>query len=40
MHLTEKDISDLKFGIESEVDIIAASFIRKATDVLDIRTFA
>ncbi len=36
--LTEKDISDLKFGIECEVDMIAASFIRKATDVLDIRS--
>ncbi len=35
--LTDKDINDLKFGIESEVDIVAASFIRKASDVLDIR---
>ena len=35
--LTEQDIEDLKFGVEQEVDIIAASFIRKATDVLDIR---
>ncbi|HAR85349.1 MAG TPA: pyruvate kinase [Clostridium sp.] len=35
--LTEKDIADLMFGIESEVDIVAASFIRKGTDVLDIR---
>ncbi|MEG0133226.1 MAG: pyruvate kinase [Clostridium sp.] len=35
--LTEKDIADLKFGIECEVDIVAASFIRKGTDVLDIR---
>ena len=35
--LTEKDIEDLKFGCEQEVDIIAASFIRKASDVLDIR---
>lgn len=35
--LTEKDIADLKFGIENEVDVIAASFIRKAADVLDIR---
>ena len=35
--LTEKDIEDLKFGIEQDVDIIAASFIRKADDVLSIR---
>ena len=35
--LTEKDRADLLFGIECEVDIVAASFIRKATDVIDIR---
>lgn len=35
--LTEKDEEDLKFGIENDVDIIAASFIRKAQDVLAIR---
>lgn len=35
--LTEKDVSDLKFGAANEVDIVAASFIRKASDVLDIR---
>ncbi|MFZ5351752.1 MAG: pyruvate kinase [Bacillota bacterium] len=35
--ITEKDISDLIFGIENEVDFIAASFIRKASDVLEIR---
>lgn len=35
--ITEKDISDLVFGIENEVDFVAASFIRKATDVLEIR---
>lgn len=35
--LTDKDIDDLKFGCEMEVDIIAASFIRKAADVLAIR---
>ena len=28
--ITEKDIEDIKFGIENEVDFIAASFIRKA----------
>lgn len=35
--ITDKDISDIKFGIESGVDIIAASFVRKASDVLAIR---
>lgn len=35
--ITEKDISDLVFGIEIGVDIIAASFIRKASDALEIR---
>jgi pyruvate kinase len=35
--LTEKDIADLKFGIEMEVDMIAASFIRKPADVIAIR---
>lgn len=35
--LTEKDIEDLKFGCEMQVDIITASFIRKAADVLAIR---
>lgn len=35
--ITEKDIEDIKFGIENEVDFIAASFIRKAEDVLEIR---
>lgn len=35
--VTEKDESDLIFGCEQEVDIVAASFIRKAADVLDVR---
>lgn len=35
--LTEKDIADLRFGAENEIDIVAASFIRKASDVLDIK---
>jgi len=37
--LTRKDKVDLKFGIEEGIDIIAASFIRKAEDVLEIRHF-
>jgi len=35
--VTEKDVADLKFGIEMGVDIVAASFIRKAADVLHMR---
>ena len=35
--LTEKDIDDLKFGVENGFDIVAASFIRSAADVVNIR---
>jgi len=35
--LTEKDIGDIKFGIENGIDFIAASFVRRASDVLEIR---
>ncbi|GIO39354.1 pyruvate kinase [Paenibacillus antibioticophila] len=35
--ITEKDANDIKFGIEQGVDFIAASFVRKASDVLEIR---
>jgi pyruvate kinase len=35
--LSEKDRLDIAFGIEQEVDIIAASFVRKAEDILEIR---
>ncbi|MDD7363251.1 MAG: pyruvate kinase [Peptoniphilus sp.] len=35
--LTEKDIEDIRFGIEEGVDFIAASFIRKKDDLLAIR---
>ena len=35
--LTDKDISDIKFGIENDFDYIAASFIRKAEDVVNIK---
>ncbi len=35
--ITEKDASDIIFGIGQEVDFIAASFIRRHKDVLEIR---
>lgn len=35
--LTQKDIEDIQFGIQKGVDLIAASFIRKASDVISIR---
>lgn len=35
--LTDSDIEDILFGIKNDVDFIAASFIRKGEDVLNIR---
>jgi pyruvate kinase len=35
--ITEKDANDILFGIEQNVDFIAASFVRRASDVLEIR---
>lgn len=35
--LTQKDIDDIKFGIDNEFDFIAASFVRKATDIIEIK---
>ena len=35
--LTEKDRSDIIFGIQQKVDYVAASFVRKPHDVLAIR---
>lgn len=35
--ITEKDRNDIIFGIEQGVDFIAASFVRKASDVMEIR---
>ncbi|WHY33361.1 pyruvate kinase [Cytobacillus firmus] len=35
--ITEKDAQDIIFGIEQGVDFIAASFVRRASDVLEIR---
>lgn len=36
--ITEKDTNDIIFGIEQDIDFIAASFVRKASDVLEIRS--
>ncbi|KKB74908.1 MULTISPECIES: pyruvate kinase [Bacillus] len=35
--ITEKDAKDIVFGIEQGVDFIAASFVRRPSDVLEIR---
>lgn len=35
--MTEQDVKDLKFAVEQEVDVIAASFIRTDLDVINIR---
>lgn len=35
--ITERDVRDLLFGIENDIDFVAASFIRKAGDVKSIR---
>lgn len=35
--ITEKDVSDIIFGIENGFDFIAASFVRKASDVIEIK---
>src|SRR5690625_3897006 len=35
--ITEKDVADITFGIEQDVDFIAGSFVRTAEDVLEIK---
>ena len=35
--ITEKDAEDIRFGLDNDIDFIAASFVRKAQDVLEIR---
>lgn len=37
--MTEKDKADLKFAVENDFDFIAASFIRKAQDVIDMKDY-
>ena len=35
--LTEKDVADIRFGVENDFDYIAASFVRQAADVEAVR---
>ncbi|KXA41133.1 MULTISPECIES: pyruvate kinase [Staphylococcus] len=35
--ITDKDADDIRFGIDQNIDLIAASFVRRPSDVLDIR---
>ena len=35
--LTEKDLKDLEFGIKNNVDFIALSFVRKPSDIIELR---
>ncbi len=36
--LSEKDIDDLKFGLESGVDAVALSFVRSERDIIELKT--
>ena len=36
-YISEKDYGDFVFGVEQDVDFIAASFVRRPQDILDIR---
>lgn len=38
-YLSEQDKADLKFGVEQGIDFVAASFVSKAQDVIDIRNW-
>ncbi|UJL45045.1 pyruvate kinase [Virgibacillus sp. NKC19-16] len=35
--ITDKDASDIKFGIEHDVDFIAASFVRRPSDIMEVQ---
>ena len=37
-YMSKKDIDDILFGIEQDVDFIAASFVRTADDIREIKT--
>lgn len=36
--LTEKDFNDIKFGRENSVDLVALSFVRKAKDMMELKS--
>ena len=38
-YLSERDKEDLRFGVREDVDFVAASFVRSAKDVTDLRNF-
>ena len=38
-YISEKDEADLRFGVEMNVDFIAASFVRSRDDVIALRKF-
>jgi len=38
-YLSERDEADLRFGVEMDVDFVAASFVRRKEDVIDVRNF-
>ena len=38
-YLSERDKADLLFGIENDVDFVAASFVSKAEDLMELRDF-
>lgn len=38
-YLSEKDKEDLKFGVQHDVDYVAASFVRSKEDVISLRNF-
>ena len=37
-YLSDKDIEDIKFAVKHDLEYIAASFTRTATDIIDIKT--
>ncbi len=38
-YLSDRDMDDLRFGVEMDVDYVAASFVRSAEDVISMRNF-
>ena len=38
-YLSERDMADLRFGVEMDVDYVAASFVRSADDVVAMRNY-